>query len=51
MSDLVQEVQNNNWKTKLRDEMITILTGDTQAQQSAYWQIGFHYNCSDFYFP
>ena len=46
MSDLVQEVQNNNWKTKLRDEMITILTGDTQAQQSAYWQIGFHYNCS-----
>lgn len=46
MSDFQQELHGDDWKNKLRDEMITILTGDTQAQQNAYWQIGLHYNCS-----
>lgn len=46
MSDSQQEVIDDEWKIQLRDEMITLLTGDTQAQQNSYWQIGFHYNCS-----
>ena len=46
MSDLQQEVKEDAWKSELRDEMIAIFTGDAQAQRNAYWQIGFHYNCS-----
>lgn len=46
MSDSKDENQSNDWKIRLRDEMITVLTGDVQAQQKAYWQIGYHYNCS-----
>lgn len=46
MSNSQQEILSDDWKIKLRDEMITIFTGDTQAKQNAYWQIGYHYNCS-----
>lgn len=46
MSDFQHEVEDENWKSELRDEMITIFTGDAEAQQNAYWQIGLHYNCS-----
>lgn len=46
MSDLLQEVKDNDWKIELREEMITVFTGDAQAQQNAFWQIGLYYNCS-----
>ena len=46
MTTFQEELHGDDWKIKLRDEMITALTGDTQAQQNAYWQIGLHYNCT-----
>ena len=46
MTTFQEELYGDDWKIKLRDEMITILTGDPQAQQNAYWQIGLHYNCT-----
>lgn len=46
MSAFQQGNNSSDWKIKFRDEMITIFTGDTQAKQNAYWQIGYHYNCS-----
>lgn len=46
MSTRHQEECDNDWKIKLREEMIALLTGSAQEQQKAYWQIGYHYNCS-----
>lgn len=46
MSTVQNEEYSDDWKTKLREEMISLLTGSAQEQQKAYWQIGYHYNYS-----
>ncbi len=46
MLDLQQDINGDEWKTQLRDEMITLLTGTAADQKNAYWRIGYHYNCS-----
>lgn len=46
MSTVQQEEYRDDWKVKLREEMIALLTGSAQEQQKAYWQIGYHYNYS-----
>lgn len=46
MSTIYQEEHSDDWKISLREEMIALLTGGMQEQQKAYWQIGYHYNCS-----
>lgn len=46
MSAFQQELNSDNWKINLRDEIIAILTGDNHSQISAYCKIGFHYSYS-----
>ena len=46
MSTVQNEEHGDDWKIKLREEMIALLTGSAQEQQKAYWQIGYHYNYS-----
>ena len=46
MSTGQQEEHCDDWKIKLQEEMIALLTGSTQEQQKAYLQIGYHYNYS-----
>ena len=40
------ESEDKAWKIELRDLLITAMTGDAQARQVAYGQIGYHYHCS-----
>ena len=40
------ENDDNDWKIELRNLLIEGMTGDAQAKQNAYGQIGYHYQCS-----
>lgn len=46
MQDLQPEVNSDNWKIDLRKAIITSLIENGVAQQNAYKQIGYHYNCT-----
>lgn len=46
MSALQQEFHSDDWKNKLRENIIALLTGNAQDKRNAYWQIGNYYSCS-----